>query len=89
MQAFSQEHFLSGLNCFQRLSAVDSCTYDCGHKLGAKKEKYNVDFLLDTMALKYKYIFLSEQRRLIRDGTMSTCCIALGEPGQIRIRLSI
>ena len=55
----SRKNILSDLNCFQRLSAVDTCTFDCGHKLGAKKEKYNVDFLLDTMALKYNYIFLS------------------------------
>ena len=30
---------LAGLNCFQRLSAVDTCTFDCGHKLGAEKRK--------------------------------------------------
>ena len=36
---YSRENFLSGLNCFQRLSAVDTCTFDCGHKLGAEKRK--------------------------------------------------
>ena len=29
-----------------------------------------------------------EQRRLIRDCTMSTCCIALGGPAQIRGSIS-
>ena len=35
----SRENILSGLNCFQRLSAVDTCTFDCGHKLGTEKKK--------------------------------------------------
>ena len=35
----SRENILPGLNCFQRLSAVDTCTFDCGHKLGAEKKK--------------------------------------------------
>ena len=35
----SRENILSGLNCFQRLSAVDTCTFDCGHTLGAEKKK--------------------------------------------------
>ena len=35
----SRENILSGLNCFQRLSAVNTCTFDCGHKLGAEKNK--------------------------------------------------
>ena len=35
----SRENILSGLNCFQRLSAVDTCTFDCGHKLGAENRK--------------------------------------------------
>ena len=35
----SRENILSGLNCFQRLSAVDTCTFDNGHKLGAEKRK--------------------------------------------------
>ena len=43
----SRENILSGLNCFQRLSPVDTCTFDRGHKLGAEKEKENVDFLLE------------------------------------------
>ena len=42
MQAFS--HILSGLNCFQRLSAVDTCTFDCGHKLGLKKKNIMLTF---------------------------------------------
>ena len=59
MQAFSREHFV-GPEMFSKLSAVDTCTFDCGHKLGAEIEKYNVDFLLEcTMALKHNYIFLS------------------------------
>ena len=35
----SRETILSGLNCFQRLSAVDTCTFDCAHKLVAEKRK--------------------------------------------------
>ena len=40
----SRENILTGLNCFQRLSAVDTCTFDCGHKLGAElwAEKKNI-----------------------------------------------
>ena len=30
-----RKNILSGLNCFQRLSADDTCTVDCGHKLDA------------------------------------------------------
>ena len=28
---------MSGLNCFQRLSADDTCQVDCGHKLDTEK----------------------------------------------------
>ena len=35
----SNENILSGLNCFQRSSAVDTCTFDCGHKVVAEKRK--------------------------------------------------
>ena len=35
----SRENILSGVNCSQRLSAVDTCTFDCGHKLGVENRK--------------------------------------------------
>ena len=40
MQVFSRELFV-GPELFSnlRLSAVDTCTFDCGHKLGAEKRK--------------------------------------------------
>ena len=41
MHALSQEH-LSGLNRFQRLSADDTCTVDCGHKMVAEKREVHV-----------------------------------------------
>ena len=38
MQAFTREHFVMP-KCFQKLSEVETCTFDCGHKLGAEKKK--------------------------------------------------
>ena len=44
----SRENILSGLNCFQRLSAVDSLVHlIVDISWGLKIEKYNVDYLLE------------------------------------------
>ena len=37
-----RKNILSGLNCFQRLSADDTCTHDCGHKLDAEKKMFTL-----------------------------------------------